>query len=1604
MFKISELPQCTIHDATSHDDVILSECGEQIQWLTDLILQAFPKEKRIGIIFPTGRWLILTWLAALKAGKEPCLLHSPTEKISKDYWRQSIRHTMESCALQGLIHGASLLPYKPDQLAKTLLLDGPIGASPLVNDTIGDSAVIQLSSGTTGHKKGVRLTGQQLHQHVANYNQVMKLGTNDVIVSWLPLYHDMGFIACFVMPLMLKVPIVMIDPMAWVKRPEMLLTAIEQYRGTVCYMPNFGFEVMARQGAPASLATMRHWISCSEPTYFATLDQFCRKLGVAPASVSTCYAMAENVFAVAQSAGIRSIEVAGERLISCGPVIPGTHVKVVGDEIHVKSDTSLVAYVGQEDLRDATGFYATGDLGRVIDGEIYISGRKRDIMNSGGKKYFLNDFDFAAGKIIPSSAGRIAALAQRHPQLGTETVIILVERQNFWDTAEARGFVEALRAATDLEALELHFVPPAFITKTSSGKINRKKTLEDWCVYQGAKAGKSVAAPNMADHSSLLSEQIRQSFPTLPPDRPLRTELDSLGSVLMRLICESHGIAFDPEASLYDLLQKQSEPAPVAPKERVFSIVALVDGIKLGFGSSGGFITDEFITAVAQAVGAPVRVEHLTVPPIAVLFSDLVFHDYFMARDAGEKYGPFSAIIRKIKDASLILIDDEDAFRLRHYCAYPRLSHRFNPDAQADLLGHRLQSYTLNHHLLAREVATGRELDPLKITESIVQMSAYLDVPIMKLAFHREFAALTEGWDYTQYRQYVSDVDYQKNPVDPVPIQGAITRFIAARAETLRYSAGVGHRQLLLKDLPHFCSFLFSAKAIEYVLGHFRSFCIAGLPSSIPYIEQQLKKSGKPYFYATTLNPERTDYECMLCTGFHGKGPVDKPYFDFVHIGDEGGGPHNVSPAIVQACPSLAAGDDALVRAYRNSTGNVVPIGNYVLNQEENIRRHLRAPRSPVKTGKPTTVVPPAVAHLGSLTTALDQLRKKSPRLAWNSACDAVRTRPHHPEAFLVLAEIARMVGDSVNARHCGQHAQRLAPAFKPARKFLQGSFNGNAHPDWLILPQTVNHSNQSAVPRLSVCLIVKNEERFIGQCLESIKGVADQIVVVDTGSTDRTVEIAQGYGAEIHSFTWCDDFSAARNAALQYATGDWVLSLDADEELPVESHAPLRQMLANESVMAWRLPLFDVGNEENGHSYVPRLFRNAPGLFFIGRVHEQVFYSVDARRKEWGLDNRVGDAALRHHGYTKEIVRERGKVQRNLLLLERAIEEIPDDPSLFLNYGLELIRSGRMDDGLRQYRVAFEMMTGIPASAVVPETREVLLTQYCTHLLAAKRPADVLAVCSSPLAENGGLTASLHFMRGLAHMELQDFPAAAQQMRFCLDKRALPTLAPINPEIRKITPRHCLAICLWQTRDLDGANQEFQIASAEAPAAAKVQIDYARFLHENERTVDALQLLNQFCSAHPGTAETWAAGGRIALSQPALLEVAIDWTAVALNHHPDNPTLLTQRAEVLTLAGQLAAALPLWLKLNDDSNPQVLAARILCEAALQIELDVLPLSRPEAINQEFTRWYWRLVEFGAEPTILQLHSAVGVLEAVLPAAAELLHSVMAKLATADAV
>jgi len=653
----------------------------------------------------------------------------------------------------------------------------------------------------------------------------------------------------------------------------------------------------------------------------------------------------------------------------------------------------------------------------------------------------------------------------------------------------------------------------------------------------------------------------------------------------------------------------------------------------------------------------------------------------------------------------------------------------------------------------------------------------------------------------------------------------------------------------------------------------------------------------------------------------------------------------------------------------------------------------------PAPTGR-ALVLPPA-AHLGQLGQARDLFQRKSLRAAWETTCGAIRVRPHHPEAFLLLGEIARQVGAGTEARACGRHALALAPLHKLTKKFLQGKFPGNTRPDWLTLPPQLKPGHPQPAGRLSVCLIVKNEEKFLGRCLASIQGLADQIVVVDTGSTDRTIAIAREHGADIHEFVWCDDFSAARNAALQHANGDWVLSLDADEELPPESHAALRRLLADQSVLGWRLPLLDIGREGDGCSIVPRLFRNAPGLFWVGRVHEQVFYSVEARGREWGLGHKIGDATLWHHGYAPEVVRERGKVARNLRLLEQAIGEIPDDPALLMNYGLELTRSDRPEEGLRQYAAACSLMLRQPPASVVPEAREALLTQYATHLLAANRAVEVTRLFAGDLARNVALTASQHFVLGVAHFKLNDVAEAAPHFRDCLALRGERSLTLANPEVRKVTPRHFLALCHWRMQDRTAAEREFLAALAEDSAAANVAVDLARMLAEGERVVDALQVLNQFVSAHPESAVIWEAGASLALSQPGLLEVAVNWTAVAVGHHPAAEALLAQRAEALMLSGQIPESGAAWSGLAQPHTPRVAAALLLCslvsgEAGESPETEV-----SGAVGEEFGRWYWRLVDFGAEAVIIAIHERVDHLDRFLPAMANMVRSVIAKLAAA---
>ena len=633
------------------------------------------------------------------------------------------------------------------------------------------------------------------------------------------------------------------------------------------------------------------------------------------------------------------------------------------------------------------------------------------------------------------------------------------------------------------------------------------------------------------------------------------------------------------------------------------------------------------------------------------------------------------------------------------------------------------------------------------------------------------------------------------------------------------------------------------------------------------------------------------------------------------------------------------------------------------------------------------------VAALGELGPAIDAFKNGQLATAWTLAEKAIQDRPFHPQAWLLLGQISLHAGDLGRSKQCCAESRRLAPQWKKAKDF-QKQLPKKSPPKAQDLPPLQLCVGRTK-PTLTVSIITRDEERFIAACLKSVEGVADQVVVLDTGSTDRTVEIARSLGAEVHSFTWCDDFSAARNAALEHARGDWVLSLDADEELVSKTRDRLNAALADETVIAYRLPLADAGKEKEGFHHVPRLFRNAPGVHFSGRIHEHAFGSLEALQQEFGMQNALGKAQLLHHGYTDQMVKERGKVGRNLKLLESALEENPEDVSLLMSYGLDLVRSGQLDAGLESYGKAFQLMSRRPLDNTPPELRERLLTLFASHLMTAQRFQTLAELADSPQTLATGPTASLHLLFGLATYLQQQYADAARHLRQCVSRRSVPSLSPILPDIQTGAPRHILALCLIRMGDKAGAAKQFEESLAETPDALNVRFDFAAFLDQQGKSVPALQHLHAIVSKRPSELAAWRLGAEIALRTPDYLDFALDWSSEATKAFPRDAALLMARGEALTLRGEFAEAEPIWAGLASSLNPKATAARLLCLLELGADLPVLESGTESIISQELCTWFRRLVGFGNEAGIRTLVQRLDLLSTVLPSAAEIIRAVM---------
>ncbi len=362
-------------------------------------------------------------------------------------------------------------------------------------------AFVQHSSGTTGHKKGVSLTHEAVLGQVASYSKSIGITDQDVIASWLPLYHDMGLITSFLMPMILGLPIVSVDALEWVSSPTILLDKIEKHRATLCWLPNFAFHHITRLAHPSrnwDLSSMRLFVNCSEPCRAAAFDIFLKRFGgcgIRENTLQTSYAMAENVFAVTQTHPAdpvrRSRHPAWSGYLSSGMPIEGVEVKI-GDageqdgepaEIVVGGKFLLSEYLRLPEVtsqRLRNGWYHTGDLGFWEDGEIFVVGRTDDVLNINGKKLMAHEIEQALNDILGIAAGRNLVWSQFDDVSGSTKLFVAAERD--FDAAKPDDTLQSeirmtVFAISEVRPTNVMLLNRGTLVKSSSGKISRVSSI-----------------------------------------------------------------------------------------------------------------------------------------------------------------------------------------------------------------------------------------------------------------------------------------------------------------------------------------------------------------------------------------------------------------------------------------------------------------------------------------------------------------------------------------------------------------------------------------------------------------------------------------------------------------------------------------------------------------------------------------------------------------------------------------------------------------------------------------------------------------------------------------------------------------------------------------------------------------------------------------------------------------------------------------------------------------------------------------------------------------------------------------------------------------------
>jgi acyl-CoA synthetase (AMP-forming)/AMP-acid ligase II len=495
-------------------------------WASHLAACGVAPGDRVLMVLPTERVFYEAYWGILLAGAVPVPAYPPVRLSRMEDYLQSLVGLARNCGAGVLITNELVRPLiRPAEespgLRLRFVVPGELGAgappAPRISVTGEDLGLLQYTSGSTGAQKGVMLSHANLLANLRAIGKGVDLREGDVAVSWLPLYHDMGLIGLMLGSLYWGVPLVALSPVDFLRRPVRWVRLMSAHRATVSAGPNFAYSLVARKARPEDLkeldlSSWRVALCGAEPIHPSTIETFCRRFephGFRPEAFFPAYGLAENTLAVSFSdlgslphverVDARVLEEEGRAvpvpaseearaIVSVGRPLDTVEVAVLGEtgeplpegfrgEVVVRGPSVMAGYYGNDEATARAlegGWLRTGDLGFELDGRLYISGRKKDMVIKAGRNYFAEDLEAAASAVPGVRPGGLCVFAVENEARGTEEVVLVAEVR---DDAERGKVAESLRTtvseATGCRPDRVVIVPPHTLSKTSSGKIQR---------------------------------------------------------------------------------------------------------------------------------------------------------------------------------------------------------------------------------------------------------------------------------------------------------------------------------------------------------------------------------------------------------------------------------------------------------------------------------------------------------------------------------------------------------------------------------------------------------------------------------------------------------------------------------------------------------------------------------------------------------------------------------------------------------------------------------------------------------------------------------------------------------------------------------------------------------------------------------------------------------------------------------------------------------------------------------------------------------------------------------------------------------------------------